>query len=285
MLEPAVTIQHRLLDSVPGVELVQANYQQFSFDRHVHDDIHIGVVDIGAQRFMHKGQHYLLAPKRISLINPDEVHDGQGVNDSHYRVQLLRIPSAALAEFARGLGVSHCELFFRGPDIEDAALYQQLLALHYGHQRGETALQLAQDSRITAVLAHLIQRYAQQATPTMKLQPLSRAELQRLKQYLLADITQPHRLGQLAALFDLSEYQFLRRFRASMGLTPHAYLLALRIDYARQLLKQRLALSEVATLAGFYDQSHFTHAFKRRYNLTPAVYQQQLRNSAVFYKT
>ncbi|MCH1927047.1 AraC family ligand binding domain-containing protein [Shewanella sp. C32] len=285
MSEPAVTIQHRLVDSLPGVELVQANYQQFSFDRHVHDDIHIGVVDIGAQRFMHKGQHYLLAPERISLINPDEVHDGQGMHDQHYRVQLLRISSAALAEFGRSLGVSRSELFLRGPEIEDAELYQQLLALHYAHQHRDSSSPLAQDSQMTAVLALLLQRYAQQTTAKHHPEPLARVQLQQLKQYLLADLSKPHRLAELAALFDLSEYQFLRRFRASIGMTPHAYVLALRVDYGRQLLKQRLALTDAATLAGFYDQSHFTHAFKRRYNLTPAVYQQQLHQTAVFYKT
>ncbi|MCD8476194.1 MAG: AraC family ligand binding domain-containing protein [Shewanella fodinae] len=85
----APAIEHQLLTPVSGIELVRARYQGFAFDRHVHADFHIGVVDCGAQRFMHRGSQYLLAPGRISLINPDEVHDGEGLNKALYQVRLI----------------------------------------------------------------------------------------------------------------------------------------------------------------------------------------------------
>lgn len=267
MCQPQVNIRHRLLDNLPDTELVQASYQQFNFERHVHNDIHIGVVDIGAQQFMHQGQQYLLAPQRLSLINPDEVHDGHAVADAHYRVQLLRISAASLAEFARSIGYQRCELFLRGPDVADAALYQALLSLHYHsanevvsphlpaketmHDCGNT---LARDITFTSVLTQLIQRYGEQRIQT----PASRNNdkfdhhaIAKLKAYLYADLAQPHRLTELAALFGLSEYQFLRRFRTTMGITPHAYLLALRVDFARQCIRQQWSLTEAAHRAGF----------------------------------
>ncbi|KFZ38496.1 hypothetical protein HR45_03445 [Shewanella mangrovi] len=280
---PACQIQHRLLDTLPGVELVQARYQQFSFDKHVHDDLHIGVVDVGAQQFMHKGQRYLLAPKRLSIINPDEVHDGQAANDSDYQVQLLRISTTSLALFAQSMGYQPQEFFLRGPEIEDAELYQQLLTLHYAAAQQGTPLAL--DSLLVDILSHLLKRYGEHAGDIVGSARFSPRMLAQLKDYLLTDLSRSYRLTELAALFALSEHQFLRRFRQTLGITPHAYLLALRVDYARQLLRTNQPLSMVATQAGFYDQSHLTHAFKRRYNITPARYRQQLQQCAVFYNT
>ncbi|QSX32044.1 AraC family transcriptional regulator [Shewanella avicenniae] len=278
---PAATchIQHRLLDTLPGIELVQAKYQGFRFDKHVHDDVHIGVVDMGVQRFMHKGQGYLLAPQRLSIINPDEVHDGHGANDDDYQVQLLRIPSATLNAFAQTMGRKPQETFLQGPEVNDPQLYQQLLSLHYSLQ-GQTSA-LALDTQLIAVLSTLVSRYAEQ-TNVAALTKLNKGTLAQLKDYLLADIGHSHRLADLSKLFDLSEHQFLRQFRREFGITPHAYLLALRVDVARQLIKTDLPLAEVASAAGFYDQSHLTHAFKRRYSLTPAEYQRQIRQRQFF---
>ena len=64
----------------------------------------------------------------------------------------------------------------------------------------------------------------------------------------------------------LSRYQFFRRFRAAVGISPYQYLLRCRLDHARQLILsegQRRSLAEIATEAGFYDQAHLCRHFRR----------------------
>jgi AraC family transcriptional regulator len=61
--------------------------------------------------------------------------------------------------------------------------------------------------------------------------------------------------------------------------TPHQYLIARRIDRAKQLLQRdgKLGLAEVALRAGFADQSHFSFHFKRIVGVTPRQFRLSAR--------
>jgi AraC family transcriptional regulator len=67
-----------------------------------------------------------------------------------------------------------------------------------------------------------------------------------------------------------------RAFHKRFGVPLAAHVRALRVDGARRLLRDStLTLSDVATAAGFADQSHLTRVFKRATGLTPARYRRR----------
>jgi AraC family transcriptional regulator len=78
-------------------------------------------------------------------------------------------------------------------------------------------------------------------------------------------------LAQLAAVVGLNTYHFARQFKAATGLPPHQYVIARRVERAKQLLQAGtdLSLAEVALSAGFSDQSQFSRHFKRLVGVTP----------------
>jgi AraC-like DNA-binding protein len=64
-------------------------------------------------------------------------------------------------------------------------------------------------------------------------------------------------------------------FRRQLGLTPKAYARLLRFQHAATILREqprRRSLADVATEAGFYDQSHLTRDFAALAGTTPAAY-------------
>jgi AraC family transcriptional regulator len=87
-------------------------------------------------------------------------------------------------------------------------------------------------------------------------------------------------LADLAAVARLSPYHFARQFRAATGLPPHQFVLARRIDRAKQLLQggDGSSLSEVAARAGFSDQSQFSRHFKRLVGVTPGQFRTSARS-------
>ncbi|WP_151739013.1 helix-turn-helix transcriptional regulator, partial [Acinetobacter sp. TUM15099] len=80
-------------------------------------------------------------------------------------------------------------------------------------------------------------------------------------------------LEVLAQQIGLSRYAIIRLFKANVGLTPHAFQINLKINQARELLKQGISLAELAVNLGFSDQSHFHKAFKAHTGVTPRQFQ------------
>lgn len=84
-------------------------------------------------------------------------------------------------------------------------------------------------------------------------------------------------LAAIAAESGYSRTHFFRMFRASTGMTPHRYLIALRIDRVKTLLANRNAnLIDVAAVCGFSSQAHMTTVFHRMVGLTPAEFRRDV---------
>jgi AraC-like DNA-binding protein len=73
-----------------------------------------------------------------------------------------------------------------------------------------------------------------------------------------------------------SVYQLIRMFRRDLGMTPHAYLMRLRIDHAAARLAKGDTIAGAAAEAGFADQSHMTRHFKRVFGTTPGGFLRDL---------
>jgi len=75
----------------------------------------------------------------------------------------------------------------------------------------------------------------------------------------------------LAAKVGLSRRAVLRLLKQETGQTPSELLNARRLERARSLVQHsHLPLAEIATVAGFSSQSHFTQRYREAYGLTPA---------------
>jgi AraC family transcriptional regulator len=94
-----------------------------------------------------------------------------------------------------------------------------------------------------------------------------RAAIEYIEEHLDSELA----LDDLAAVVHLSPYHFARLFKISTGLPPHQYVIARRVERAKQLLRggDDLSLAQIAARAGFWDQGHFTRHFKRLVGVTP----------------
>lgn len=80
----------------------------------------------------------------------------------------------------------------------------------------------------------------------------------------------------MAARAGLAERTFARRFRKATGLSPIAYVQALRIEEAKQLLERsRLPADLVAAEVGYEDPVHFRRVFRRLVGETPGQYRRR----------
>ncbi|UUQ64795.1 AraC family transcriptional regulator [Pseudomonas fuscovaginae UPB0736] len=94
------------------------------------------------------------------------------------------------------------------------------------------------------------------------------------------DFAQPLSLAQLASGQGQSELRFLRDFTRAIGMTPHAYLLEVRVQAARRMIEDgERSLAQIALDCGFAQQSHLGSAFRKVLGVTPGQYRRRLAGS------
>lgn len=82
-----------------------------------------------------------------------------------------------------------------------------------------------------------------------------------------------------AKICGVSEYHFIRKFKAVMGMTPHQYKIKLVIDKAIDMLSTtNLNISEVSHILGFDDSLYFSRVFKKEMGVSPQKYISGKRN-------
>lgn len=69
-----------------------------------------------------------------------------------------------------------------------------------------------------------------------------------------------------------SKFHFIRTFKSIYGKTPHQYLIAVRIEKAKELLEEGASVTDACFSVGFDGLGSFTGLFKRRTGFTPSEY-------------
>jgi len=130
------------------------------------------------------------------------------------------------------------------------------------------------DTLTVGFTLHLLASYAI-AKPKL---PLPRGKLSSFQLRTVVDFVQSHlhESVSLLALADqahVSPFHFARKFRATVGLPPHQFLLRQRVQRSIGLIKAgKLPLAQIAVESGFHDQAHLTRAFRTMLGTTPARY-------------
>lgn len=95
---------------------------------------------------------------------------------------------------------------------------------------------------------------------------------------LRARLDQPWNVPQIAAAAGMSERTLLRRFKAATGASPADWLIAERVERAREILEgARCGIEAVAERSGFGAVTTLRHHFQRKLGISPAAYRERFR--------
>ena len=260
---------------VPEMELSTASFRQFEFAQHIHLDYHIGVVTQGGQKYQHKGESYHLGKGCISTLNPDEAHNGQSVEARGYQANVMSIPISYVNQITTELNIK--EQFFASPLSWAPDLHQAFLHLHKNLTSPHAKqAQLQIETSLMAFTTELFERYGSVKPTSHQQHSLSFQQVTDIKTQFHDEMHYAFQLEDLAASVGLSKFQFLRQFKAATGMTPHAYLKRVRLEYAKKALAKGEAVIDIALRVGFFDQSHLNKAFKQAFLVTPSHFQRRV---------
>jgi AraC-like DNA-binding protein len=268
-------------DADTGIDSLHAHFRGHAYDPHDHDEVLVGVTQQGVQQFRCRRRHNTSTPGRAILIEPGEVHDGTAPEACGFTYAMLYLPQAwlaqqmaALAHATRPVGtVGFSATLSDDPGLA-SAIAQTFSALH--GREGRLARDLSVNRLLTCLAGHTAPD--PHVAPDRRLQPALPPEAARVRDVLHAAFAENIGLDTLAQLAGIDRFRLNRQFRQSFGLSPHAYLVQLRLKAARRRLAQGEDPVTAAMAVGFADQSHMGRWFRRAYGLTPAAYRRACTN-------
>lgn len=103
-------------------------------------------------------------------------------------------------------------------------------------------------------------------------------QIRRVNETIDEMIGEPISVSMLSSVAGLSRSHFSQAFRRSVGRTPHAHVVRLRIERAMKLMTDTdLPLSQIAVATGFSDQAHFSNKFRHAAGATPTEWRRTSR--------
>jgi AraC-like DNA-binding protein len=236
-----------------------------SYEADPHGQYFIGRIG-GAGFVARRGARRWAAPPGALLAwDPSHRHSGSAARPWHARLPVLELPSVrAILDDPEHLPR---DLELGEPLVADRGLAHRFDALFDALLRPGSRLEA--DTRLAEWLADLAGRAP--AVPRRRAarrDPAFRVACAYLGDNLARNVS----LDELAGAAGVSRFRLVRLFDAAIGLPPHRFLLAQRINAVRALLERGTPIGRAALLCGFADQSHLHRHFRRAWGITPGEY-------------
>jgi AraC-like DNA-binding protein len=241
------------------VEVLHAHFPSHAYPTHTHDAWTVLIVDEGAVRYDLDHREHGLAQAQVSLLPPHVPHDGRSVLPQGFRKRVLYLAPDRLGDGLIGAAVDQ-------PEYVDPLLRHRIHQLHRVLRDGQEDLEA--QSRLTLIEERLRQHLRHNVVSPPEKYDVGVAS--RLRDVLDAHVPDGITLEDAAKVVHAHPAHLVRAFSREFGMPPHRYLTGRRVDLARRYLLDGHPAAEVATLAGFYDQSHLNRHFRKLLGVTPA---------------
>jgi AraC-like DNA-binding protein len=257
-------------DALPFIEARSiADGREVCYTRHSHEHFSIGAITAGRSTYLHEQSEFQVSAGTVVLMNPGDVHACNPIDDQPWSYLMLYVETPWLTDLQHQLGFGQDQAFrrFSITHLHDADLFAGLKGL-YEVLVDEQHDILRKHSAAVEFFTDVQQRLNPGDQPLRE----SNFKLERAAEYIRDNCTQLLKLEDICAAAQLSPSYLIRAFKQHYGMTPHAFVLNQRIQFAREQLRSGKLIADVALEAGFADQAHFQRVFKQHLAATPGQY-------------
>lgn len=187
----------------------------------------------------------------------------------------IYIRRAVLDRVAVEMGMPSAQLLPR-MGVRDPLIEQLALCIREQLERREPQSARHVDYVAQVLAARLLRKHCAQSEP--RAGPSSRRvedAIRRVIEHMEANIAEPLGVQRLERISGLGSRRFSIEFKRVTGMSPHRYLMTLRIEHAKRMLQHREPIAEIAVACGFSHQEHLTNVFRRFTSVTPGAYRRE----------
>ena len=255
------------LNVFDGIFLKRAQFVNRVFPAHIHHEWSLALIESGSEWLSIFGRYMQLPANTLVLIPPYVPHANHGNANAPWTYRSMYVHPDAMVHLLHANGADP-QRFSAMPYwvSREAALVKQFKRIS-----DSTAIESAVEADVARLFTYIIKHW--KATQEEHAELLRHSSVfSEVLSHLHLHFQEKLTLECLASTFRFNRYKLLRLFTCDVGLTPQEYITSLRIEYAKTMLITPCSISEVAFASGFYDQSHFTHTFRKYVGVSPGAY-------------
>ncbi|MFH8347602.1 helix-turn-helix domain-containing protein [Streptomyces sp. NPDC018045] len=236
-------------------------------------DLHL-VLPVGGRAVMEtrtggRWHRHTWTPGRLELAVPDRPVLRRYRGDGPLRSVQVHIPRSTVERTTVRLGGRAVDYEGMAASVAagDPLLVEAVRAVGSVEETGD----LYAESAAAFLAVHLLTRHSR--APGRPALTREDARVRAAIALMRERLAEPLTLADIADEVHLSVFHLVRVFRRATGETPHRYLIHLRIEEAKRLLRDTgLTLAQIAPLCGFADPSALSTAFLRHTGARPSAY-------------
>ncbi|HEY3597274.1 MAG TPA: AraC family transcriptional regulator [Paraburkholderia sp.] len=238
-----------------------------SFPRHTHDEYVVSANLSGSERIWLDGKDLHAAAQTVTVYNPQAVQASTfGHSADHAEFVSLYVDPAAFVEIGRDNAWMSRSV---APEVAQGVfasseLFRVVLDL-YRSAGDESEADF--EAATIELAASLLANGGFVMEPGEK--SLGVTRLRAVMEYMQANLDSQMSLEALSKIGNVSKFHLIRCFKSAFGMPPAKYHMQLRLVEARRRLRSGQHAMDVALDLGFYDQSHFSNAFKKVMGFSP----------------
>lgn len=252
-------VKTKKMPILDGIELKSATFIDKNFPLHFHQSWSLAFIEYGNENISFNHFDFLLNKNALILIPPYSLHKNWGNKNNAWAYKAIYISNGIIKTVSKKLFTDYSHL---------ASFPYFLSYCNNGFEINEKSIFNILENLFLNALNDNNQPYFQKHTN----EPFA-----EILNYLSLNYSESITLETLERKFNVNKFKLQKSFKNKIGLTPLEYQTAIRIENSKQLFYTNTPLVEIALESGFYDQSHFTHSFKKYVGVTPGGYKKNCK--------
>ena len=250
---------------LPFIELRYSN-SNTHYKKHFHSTFSIGINKSGVSTYSNSGKIYTLEKNMLSIINPNAVHSCNSCSESLNEYYMMYLDKDWCRDIQKSIN-EKVENFIHVSEhiLKDEKVYLEFINLC--EQLFSEVSYLNKKDELIDFLIKFFSLFIEEDTHEVR-----NDKFDKMITYLNQNYKDNISLDELSNEFELNPFYIIRLFKSQMNLTPRAYLINVKINKAKELLKEGSSIVDTALECGFFDQSHFHKNFLKIVATTPNEY-------------
>ncbi|MDF2834625.1 MAG: transcriptional regulator, AraC family [Paenibacillus sp.] len=230
----------------------------------------------GKGAFTSNGNRHDLGPGDTFLIQPEELVSYESDSEDPWRYRWIAFSGTMAGGLVQEAGFGEGSPVLSLKDYRKASVYFRNVYLTFRGARPSASVQSAGWAQLLMALYQDNRAGgAEEGHPRRH----EREEIHRqVIHYLSTQYSHPVSIEQMSEALGYNRAYLSRTFKQKAGVSPVSFLLKLRLDKGKLLLRERpeLTVEQVSASVGLQDALYFSKQFRKQFGLSPTAYRTEI---------